>query len=323
MDSVVDPTAVIVGIVHLGEHTYLGPFARVEARAPFQVRFCGQDNLQDSATICAFGRDVVVGQRTSIAHGARVVDAAIGDFAFIGFNAQVENATIADGAMVLHGARVRGVKVPPNRIVPPGAVITSQIQTRALEPVTHSNMEFKDEVVSVNTEFARGYGQMFADGGEVELPSISARPKTSWVSEPIVPNLGKNVRLAGPARIIGSVDLGDGCFLGQRASIRGDEGGPIAIGSGAVIGRQVTFHSLLHQTIRIGDRLKAGDRAIFHGGLIVGNQVTVGEGAILFHSTLGSQVTVGRGAIVMGVDLADGARVPEGACWLRQEDACQ
>ncbi len=319
--SFIDPTASICGDVAIGEQNYIGPCAQVEARNPFKAQFRNQVNLQDNTLVSATTCNVVIGNRTSIAHGASVLNSTIGDFVFVGFNSHVENAVLEDGALVLHGARVIGVTIPKDRVVPPGADITSENQIRQLLPVMEANITFKDEVVSVNVEFADGYGQMVAALGASSVQGVGPKPKTSWESEHINPKLGENVILGEASRIIGNTRLGDGSSLGSMVSIRGDEGAPIVIGNGAAIGNKVTFHALLGKTISIGDQLVSGDRVVFHGLLTVGSQVSVGDGATLFNAAVGNHVAIGKDAIVVGVRLVDGARVPDGARVLDQATA--
>jgi carbonic anhydrase/acetyltransferase-like protein (isoleucine patch superfamily) len=323
INSFVDPTSEIAGNVSMGEKNYIGPFAMVEARDAFHVIFSGQDNLQDNALISATTQDVTLGVRTSIAHGARVVDSIIGNFVFVGFNSVVENSVLEDGVIIQHGARVIGVRIPKDRIVPPGATITSDAQVGSLQPIVTENIKFKDEVVSVNNEFASAYGQMAAELGEKSVRGAGPKPRTSWDADYTKPQFGKDVILAEKARIIGNVQLGGGSSVGTMVSIRGDEGAPIVIGRWAAIGDQVTFHALLGQTIRIGDHLVTGKGVVFHGGLEVGDRVRVDDGAVLFHANLGSRITVGKGAIVIGVRLADGSQVPEYARVLDQATADQ
>ena len=284
------------------------------------MQLAGEDNLQDLVLISATTRDVLIGQRSSIAHGAKVFNSTIGNFVFVGFNAQVEDAILEDGVMVFHGARVSGVTIPRDRVVPPGTVITCAAQTRDLPPVMEANNEFKVEVLDVNIELASGYGQIRAVP-EVGEFVVSSSPKTSWNAEPISPVLGKNVDVSREARMIGCVQLGDGSCVGKLTSIRGDEGAPILIGMGARIGERVTFHALKHQSIEIGQGLVSASGAVFHGGLTVGDRVTVEEHALVFNSTIGSHSRVGKRAVVIGVTLAENSRVPDGALVLSQIEA--
>jgi carbon dioxide concentrating mechanism protein CcmM len=316
--SFIDPTAFLTGTITIGEQDYIGPYAQVEAGNTFSVELANEVNLQDNVHISATTHDIAIGDRTSIAHGARVIDSSVGSFVFVGFNAYLENAVLDDGVMIQHGAKVIGVTIPKDRLVPPGAVITSAAQASQLLTVSEAHDHFKEEVVSVNNELAAGYAQMVLEFGKISVIGVGPNPLTTWTPQQTSPEVAKGVSLSNAVRVIGSVKLARKCTVGRKTSIRGDEGIPIIIGSGAKIGCQVTFHALKEQAIRIGNNLSTGDRVVFHGDLSIGDQVSVGSDAVLFKAIIGSLVTIGAGAIVIGVSLADGAFVPAGALVLDQ-----
>ena len=88
--------------------------------------------------------------------------------------------------------------------------------------------------------------------------------------------------------VIGDVVLGEYCSVWFHAVVRGD----------------VHF-------IRIGDRTNVQDLCMLHvthdtHPLIIGNEVTIGHGAILHGCTIKNRVLIGMGAIVM-----DGAVIEE------------
>jgi len=123
------------------------------------------------------------------------------------------------------------------------------------------------------------------------------------------------------ARIVGDVRLGADSTVGRRTSIRADEGAPIEIGARAEIEDRVTFHALKGTSIVIGDDLDTDDNVVFHGPLTVGNRLTIQDDAVLFRSEVGNNVTVGERALVIGVTLTDGAYVPPGAVITTQGQA--
>ncbi|HEY9205253.1 MAG TPA: DapH/DapD/GlmU-related protein, partial [Candidatus Methanoperedens sp.] len=122
-------------------------------------------------------------------------------------------------------------------------------------------------------------------------------------------------------RIIGSVNLGDNVRVEDGTSIRGDEGVPISIGDNARIGKNNTFHSLNKKVIEIGKDFKLGSDAVIHGPLDMGDNVEVGNRAIVFKSKIGNNVVIGNNAVVTGVRLLDGAVIPPGTIVGSQKDA--
>ncbi len=102
--------------------------------------------------------------------------------------------------------------------------------------------------------------------------------------------------VAAGARIIGDVEIGAASSVWFGTVVRGD-----------------VFH------IRIGRRTNLQDNAVLHvrkGRIpcLVGDEVTVGHGAILHACTVGDRCLIGMGAIVMdGAELAEDCLVAAGA----------
>jgi len=222
---------------------------------------------------------------------------------------------------VLHGAVVRGVRIAQNRLVPSGAVITTQAQADALPLKAEANSEFQNDVLDVNAEFAEGYIEQYKVGGLDAVSGVTVAPKTTWNPRPVKPTLGQGVSVEEFVRIVGDVRLGANSSVGRRSSIRADEGAPIIIGANSSIEDQVTFHALKGTTIVIGSGLNASDNIVFHGPLTVGNNLTIGDDSVVFRSKIGNNVTIGENALVIDVTLPDGAVVPDGARILKQADA--
>ena len=129
------------------------------------------------------------------------------------------------------------------------------------------------------------------------------------------------MRIEEFVRIVGDVRIGNNSTVGERTSIRADEGSPIIIGDNAEIEDRVTFHALKGTNIKIGNNLDSDDNIVFHGPLEVGNNLTIEDDAILFRSKVGNDVIIGTGAIVVGVTLRDGAQVPDNAIVTTQDQA--
>jgi len=186
---------------------------------------------------------------------------------------------------------------------------------------TDANSEFQEEVLEVNEEFAEHYPDLYQENGYDAVTGVSSAPKTSWNPNPVAPKLGKNVQLDDFVRIVGDVRLGNNSVVGERTSIRADEGSPIIIGNNAEIEDRVTFHALKGTNIKIGNNLDTDDNIVFHGPLEVGNNLTIEDDAVLFRSQVGTSVSIGTGAVVVGVTLHDGAQVPDKAVITTQAQA--
>ena len=109
-------------------------------------------------------------------------------------------------------------------------------------------------------------------------PEISEK---SWVHE--------------TAQIIGDVKIGEDCFIGPGAALRGDFG-----------------------SIRVGDRSSVQESCVMHSRpgreCSVGNDSTVGHGAILHGCVIGNRVVVGMNSTVSDdTVIADDCIVAEGS----------
>ncbi len=110
------------------------------------------------------------------------------------------------------------------------------------------------------------------------------------------PIIGKEVFIAENAYIIGDVIIGDYCAVMFGAIIRGD----------------VNF-------IRIGNNTNIQDNSVLHVTrekfpLIIGNNVTIGHGAIVHGCKIGDNVLIGIGAKILdGVEIGNNCIIAAGS----------
>ena len=117
------------------------------------------------------------------------------------------------------------------------------------------------------------------------------------------PRIDPTAYVAPTAAVLGDVEIGPGASVWFHCVLRGDANA-IRVGARSNIQDLVMMH---------------GDRVVGNHPVIVGEDVTVGHGAILHGCTLGDRVLVGMGAIILngariGADsiVAAGALVREG-----------
>jgi len=158
----VDEAASVIGDVRVGERVYIAPGASVRADEATPITIGDECNVQDGAVFHGLeGTSIRLGRRVSIAHGAVVHGPLeIKDESFVGFNAVVHASTLGKKCFVSHLSLVVGVKLADGKFVPPGSVVDSQEKADGLGPVPENLLGFNDEVVGVNTEFARVYLSM-------------------------------------------------------------------------------------------------------------------------------------------------------------------
>ena len=111
------------------------------------------------------------------------------------------------------------------------------------------------------------------------------------------PDIGKGTYVSEEALVIGDVKIGDNCYIGHGAILRGDYGS-IFIGSGTAVEEGVIIHAPPGEACTIGEKVTIGHGAIIHAAKI-GNLAVIGMGAVLsIRSEIGANTIVAEGAVV-------------------------
>jgi carbonic anhydrase/acetyltransferase-like protein (isoleucine patch superfamily) len=111
------------------------------------------------------------------------------------------------------------------------------------------------------------------------------------------PKIGQNTYVSETATIIGNVEIGNNCYIGHGAILRGDYG-KIVIGDGTAVEEGVIIHSPPGETNNIGQKVTLGHGAILHGKNI-GDYAVVGMGAVLsILSEVGDRAIIAEGSVV-------------------------
>ena len=115
----VDPTAVVIGDVTIGEGSSVWP--NVTIRADIDSVTIGEDtNIQDNSVIHEdFGLPVSIGDRCVVGHSCTIHGCIIEDDCLIGMGSTVMNGSkIGAGSIVAAGALVlEGAEIPPRSVV--------------------------------------------------------------------------------------------------------------------------------------------------------------------------------------------------------------
>ena len=111
------------------------------------------------------------------------------------------------------------------------------------------------------------------------------------------PTVGQDSYVSGLANIIGDVVIGNHCYIGHGAILRGDYG-RIEIGDGTAVEEGAIVHAPPADVCRIGARVTIGHGAVVHGKKI-GDGAVVGMGAtVSILSEIGEHAIVAEGAVV-------------------------
>ena len=103
--------------------------------------------------------------------------------------------------------------------------------------------------------------------------------------------------VADTARVVGDVRLNDNTSVWFGAVIRGDNE-QISVGSGTNIQEQCVIHTDVGYKVKIGNNCTIGHGAIIHG-CSIGNNCIIGMGAIILNGAkIGDNCIVGAGALI-------------------------
>ncbi|CAA9549621.1 MAG: Carbonic anhydrase, gamma class [uncultured Thermomicrobiales bacterium] len=121
------------------------------------------------------------------------------------------------------------------------------------------------------------------------------------------PQVDRSAFIAPGAVVVGSVTIGEASSVWFQAVVRGDIA-PIAIGDRTSVQDGTVVHVNADAPVRIGNDVTIGHGALIHGTTI-GDRVLVGMGAIvLSYSTIGANAVIAAGALISErVHVAEGA----------------
>ena len=120
---------------------------------------------------------------------------------------------------------------------------------------------------------------------------------TIYSFEGKVPEVDQLAHIHEDATIIGDVVIGQECFIGAGAIIRGDYG-KIEIGDRTAVEEGCVIHAPPDETCKIGNDVIIGHGAIIHCSRTE-DCAFIGMGAVLsIHAVIGESSIIGEGAVV-------------------------
>jgi len=261
---------------------------------------------------------------------------------FVSFGALVDGAILERDSGLSALSRIGpGLRLKTGLIVLPGKNVRTQAEAQdpalgKVRPITQADRLFNAGVVEVNVGLAREYSVLARQkpsavrginvdpgGNAFDRARDEPRVESALCTGPKVVRPDFRNRIIGDACFEDSVARLD-ARMGSSISIRADEGGPFGIGPITTMGNRVVFHALEGSDLRVGSRITYGSGAIVHGGgrpstnattgladpTIIGNDVRLGNGSVVFRSFLGNRTQLGERSAVVGTVTGVGARVP-------------
>ena len=111
------------------------------------------------------------------------------------------------------------------------------------------------------------------------------------------PAVGPGTFVAESALVIGDVRIGENCYIGHGAILRGDYG-TIVIGDGTAIEEGVIVHARPDDKTVFGKRVTVGHGAMIHNARIEDDAVIGMRATVSDYSTVGAWAIVGEMSLV-------------------------
>lgn len=118
-----------------------------------------------------------------------------------------------------------------------------------------------------------------------------------WEFEGRRPVVGKGSFVPESADVVGDVRIGEGCFIGMGARLRGDYGS-IIVGDETSVQENVVAHARAGEACIVGKRVQLGHACALHN-CTVEDSAVVGVGAVVSdYAVVGRWAIVAEGAVV-------------------------
>jgi carbonic anhydrase/acetyltransferase-like protein (isoleucine patch superfamily) len=116
-------------------------------------------------------------------------------------------------------------------------------------------------------------------------------------SEPEINNIHPTAKLFPGSHVVGQVTLGENSSVWYNAVLRGDIA-PIIIGKNSNVQDNCVIHSSKDHTVELGDQVSVGHGAVLHGCKIEDNVIIGMNATVLNRAHVGKNSIVGAGALV-------------------------
>ena len=164
-DSLIDPSAQIIGNVVIEKDVFVGPLTviRADERGSdgkvMPIVIGEQVNIQDGVIIHSHGgTSVIIGARSSIAHGVIIHGpCTIGEECFLAVRATIYSATLEDHIWVGMAAAVMRATLEQFTYVPSGVIVRSKNDLGIVRLVNDSERQYMQKVRDAATQLRKDY----------------------------------------------------------------------------------------------------------------------------------------------------------------------
>ncbi len=169
----IDPAAVVIGDVTIGEHSSVWPCTVIRGDVNW-IRIGARTNIQDGSVLHVMKDHypLAIGDSVTIGHGVILHGCTIESRVLVGMGAVIlNNAKIGAGSII-----AAGTLVPESTVVPPGSLFMGH-PGRFRRALTAEDQETIDRYAARYVEYAQMYrSSELAETEDLELPREKGDP---------------------------------------------------------------------------------------------------------------------------------------------------
>lgn len=169
--ALIDPSAQIIGNVKVGKNVFIAPLAVIRSDEPgsdglVSPIVLGEEcNIQDGVIIHSHGgKEVIVGPRTSIAHGVAIHGPCkIGEDCFVAMRSTLYSASLEKSVWIGMNATIMRVTLDAFSYVPAGSVIRSKHDAWDLRLISEKEKAYMESVLLTTNRLREDYRRFLVD----------------------------------------------------------------------------------------------------------------------------------------------------------------
>jgi carbonic anhydrase/acetyltransferase-like protein (isoleucine patch superfamily) len=166
--ALIDPSAQIIGNVKVGKNVFIAPLAVIRSDEPGSDGLVSpiileeECNIQDGVIIHSHGgQEVIVGARTSIAHGAALHGPCkIDEGCFVAMRSTLYSASLEKSVWIGMNATIMKVTLNAFSYVPAGAVIRSKQDAWDLRLISEKEKSYMESVLLATNRLREDYRRL-------------------------------------------------------------------------------------------------------------------------------------------------------------------
>lgn len=283
----VAPSAVLLGEIHVGEHSRIAAGAVLRSEKNNLSIGYKSMVLEKSVVIGTPIAPVTIGSKTVLGHKTIVIGSAIGNLCEIGNGSIIlPHSTIGKWSIL-----GEGTMVPEKMDIPACSVVVgkpARIIRRLSKKDKAMIKRMRDNDISIQSWINKVL-KMESRGNQMgQLYSHNEK----------FPKVSSSAIIYESAEITGDVEVGENTVIGAGVKIIGDGHGPVIIKNNVQILENSVLHLLPGNRLVIEDNVVIGPGSIVHGSVVEENTVIEAGVIVSDYSHIGKSCLIKAGSLI-------------------------